>query len=452
MASKTEIIDGILQKFIDNGCSPKTVTEIRPTLLEIVENFKDQTPSESIEEIIVNLEEATKNFLNEKNDKGISLIYGIASSVYAYGKNDEDWTLLFHGGKTNYDTEQEVTEHTKFDVASITKLYTLVLKDKLVESGYFKDSDKIVDLLPEFINMEDFTLEDLSLLCGELRTNGRLDSAPNRIKALEMLKEIYLHSNDRTVNKYSDFGAIITALAIESRFNALNDTTYDFAKIMQEIIFNKCSMSSTIFNPSEKDIVSGNGSLDNIVHDPKTRILGGISGAAGLFTTTLDQAKFAKALFAGNNPDYDFINDPVSPENIKKYGTVTFPNSPQSNKGHFGLYVKNPDPAKFFCPQDYSNGTFVHQGWTGAYTVFDPTNEVHNSIFVGALRPDLVKQYKEQEDFKEYISNDKPTAFMSGFHTYQDAITKNTLIIKALKEYLSMCYEESEMLIRVKVR
>ena len=52
MTLKTQIIDEILQGFIDKGCLPKTIEEIRTIVLGIVENFKDQTPKESIEEII----------------------------------------------------------------------------------------------------------------------------------------------------------------------------------------------------------------------------------------------------------------------------------------------------------------------------------------------------------------------------------------------------------------
>lgn len=448
--NKALIVDEILNDYIKKGCSSKTIEEIRPIILNIVENFKDQTPKECIEQIISNLEQETKKFLSEKNSKDINLIYGISSGILASG--NKNWSILLYGGKTNYDEKYEVSEKTPFDIASVSKLYTLVLKDKLVEEGYFKDTDKIINLIPEFINMDDFTLEDLSLLCGELRTNGRLDNAKSQKEALQMLKEIYVYSNDRTVNKYSDFGAIITAMVITEIFNKINGTNYNFDEILSKIIFDKYDMNHTYFNPQTNIIVAGNGNEENSVHDPKTRILGGVSGAAGLFSTPLDQIKFAKAMFKGNSNDYDFINDPVSPENIKKYGTIAFPNSPQSNKGHFGLYVKNSDPAKFFCPQDYSDGTFAHQGWTGPYVVFDPNNQVHNSIFVSAVRPDLATQLQGKEDIKEYLVNDKPAGYMNGFHAYQDAITKNTLIIKALKDYLDKCYEDCDLEIKVKVR
>jgi len=448
--NKIQVIDEILQDFVNKGSSINTINSIRPTIISIIENIKDQEPEEIIQPIIHKIEKATDHFLHQKNDKDINLIYGISSSILASGK--DDWKLLFYGGKTNYDGLHDIDENTPFDMASVTKLYTLILKDKLVEEGYFKDSDKISDLLPEFVNMEDFTLEDLSLLCGELRTNGRIDDSKDANEALKLLKQVYLHSNDRTQNKYTDLGAIITAIVMTEMFNRINGSNYNLHEILSDLIFSKYEMSNTMFKPKKEIIVAGNGNNENLVHDPKARILGGIAGSAGLFTTPDDQMKFASALFKGNTSEYDFINDPVSPENIRKYSTITFPNSPQSNKGHFGIYVKNPEPAKFFCPQDYSDSTFVHAGWTGSYVAFDPANQIHNSIFTATVRPDIVKQIKGQGNFQEYIVNDKPKGWMDGFHIYQDTITQNTLIIKVLKEYLTRCYEDSKIDIKVYVR
>lgn len=448
--TKIQLIDDILQDFVDKGSSLDTITAIRPKIINIIENINDKTPEEIIEPIVSEIVRATHFYLNQKNDKDINLIYGISSSILACG--NEDWKLYFCGGTTNYDRLYEVNESTPFDMASITKLYTLILKDKLIEEGYFTDSDKVIDLLPEFANMEDFTLEDLSLLCGELRTDERITDAKDNKEALKILKKVYLYSNDRTTNKYTDLGAIITGVVMTEMFNRINGSNYTLQEILEDLIFNKYEMKNTMFNPKKEIIIAGNGNNENLVHDPKTRILGGITGAAGLFTTTSDQIKFAQALFKGNSSEYDFINDPVSPENIKKYSTITFPNSPQSNKGHFGIYVKNPEPAKFFCPQDYSDSTFTHAGWTGSYLTFDPANQIHNGIFTAAVRPDIVEQIKGQGNFHEYIVNDKPKGWMDGFHIYQDAITQNTLILKVIKEYLTKCYEDSELDLKVYVR
>jgi len=434
-------IEQLLSTYIKNGCSKQTIEQIKTSIFDIIENIKDKTPEEIILPIIYELDKASRNFLDTKNNLDLNVIYGLSSSVYLNGV--QDWKLLLFGGKTQFDGYCEIDENTPFDVASITKLYTLILKDKFVELGYIKNDDKFKDLLPEYGDLEDFTLEDISLLCGQLKTIDRIDSAKDQLEAYKILRTVYLSSNDKTRNLYTDLGAILTGIAITRRFNEINSSNLNFNEILNMFIFEKCGMESTTFNPSKDIVVAGNGNNENLVHDPKTRVLGGISGAAGLFTTPNDQTKLAEAIFNGNNSQYNPSENIVSPQNIRKYGTVTFPNSPQANKGHFGVYVKNDDPNKWFCPLDYSDTTFVHQGWTGPYTVFDPINKVNNSIFTAAIRPDLDKQF---------LVNDKPIGFSDGFHIYQDTITRNTLILKVIKEYLAKFYEDSSLEVKVKIR
>lgn len=446
MNRKIEIIDKILESYIASGSSYETISEIRPIVIDLASKFKDQTPSESIEDIIIALEEATQKFLNTKNNKDINMIYGISSSILACG--EKDWNILLYGGKTNFDRMHDIEEDTPFDVASITKLYTLILKDKLVEYGYFQDDSQITTLTKKFPNLTDWTLEDLSLLCGELRTPQRLDNVTKK-EALKILRQIYPYSKDKTINKYSDFQAIITAMIITETYNKINGKNLKYEQIFK-IMFSQFDMPNTMYNPKKDIIAAGCGNNENIVHDPKTRILDGVSGAAGLFTTSKDQMEFAKALFKGNTEEYDFINNPVSPENIKKYATAPFPNSVQCNKGHFGLYVKSPKDS--FVPNAYSNSSFAHQGWTGPCIVFDPINKIQNTIFTATVRPDLVERYKNQENGTLFVKNDKPTGYMDSFDIYQDIITKNTLILKTIKEFLAKYYEDSILDIKVKIR
>ena len=438
---KKQYIEELLNKYIKNGCSKQTIEQIKPIIFDIIQNIKDKTIEEIILPIIYELDKASESFLIAKNDFNFNIIYGLSSSVYLNG--NEDWKLLFFGGRTNYNDNYTIDDTTPFDVASITNLYTLILKDKLVELGYFNDYDKFKDILPQYGDLQDFTLEDISLLCGHLKTIDRIDEAKSLLDAHQRLRTTYLSSNDRTKNLYNDLGAILTSIAIAKKFNQINNTKLGFDEILNMFIFEKYDMKDTMFNPNKDIIVAGNGNKENLVHDPITRTLGGISGAAGLFTTPNDQTKLAKAIFDSNNPQYDFINNIVSPKNIKKYGTITFPNSSQSNRGHFGIYVKNYDPNKWLCPLDYSDTTFAHQGWTGSYTVFDPINKVNNSIFTSAIRPDLSK---------EYLVNDKSIGFNDKFHTYQDAITRNTLILKTIKEYLTKYYEDINLEVKIKIR
>ena len=59
------------------------------------------------------------------------------------------------------------------------------------------------DINPDFQNLEDFTLNDLVRLHGELRTNGNITQAKTKEEAYEILKTLYLVSNSREENKYT---------------------------------------------------------------------------------------------------------------------------------------------------------------------------------------------------------------------------------------------------------
>lgn len=426
---REEMIDTILEGYLKNGSDKKTLLEIKGKLDKIIKTGKDKTPIDMIFPIIREIASASEEYLDTKNLKDLDVIHGLSTSIYIKGKEAcGDFSILLYGGKTNMNGI-DITPNTLFDIASITKFFTLVLKDKLVELKIINNDEQLKNIL-DFGSLEDFTLEDLSLLCGEFRTNGKLTDAKTKEEAYEILKTIYLYSNDRTTNKYNDFGAILTAIALTKRWNEVTGTNLTFDELLNVVIFNKYNLNNTMFNPNKDIIVAGNGNLENLVHDPKTRILGGVTGAAGLFTTSMDQVKFAKEVFRGlENCD---IDSPISSSNIKKYGTITFPNSTQSNKGHFGLYQKSKEHVKSLCPRDYADGSFTAQGYTGSSMIFDPVNKIHNTIFVSAIKN--IEEYKNLPDFKEYITNEKANGFIEAGHTYQDIVTKNSLIINAIKQ------------------
>jgi CubicO group peptidase (beta-lactamase class C family) len=448
---RENLVDKVLQNYLENGSDKKTLIEIRSKIINALEKGKDKNPYETIYPAVNELIDASLNFLNTKNLKSLKMVDGFSTSIYTPGIIDNDLSILLYGGKTN-EGGSDITLNTPFDVASITKFYTLVLKDKLVEFGILDDSLKLNDVLNDFGDMKDFTLDDLSRLCGEIKTKSRIDSAKSKEEAYEILKSAYVYSNDRTTNKYNDLPAILTQEVIVRRYNEIMGTNFTFDELLNNIILQPYGLKNTMFNPSKDITVAGNGNLDNLVHDPKTRILGGITGSAGMFTTSLDQMKFAKALFEGNTENYDPFKYPVNPENIIKYGTITFPNSPQSNKGHFGLYQKNSEYHKSLCPRDYANGSFTAQGYTGSAMIFDPVNKIHNTIFVSAIKD--IEEYKSLPDYFEYITNEKANGFMESFHTYQDVVTKNSLIVNAIKKILDKEYvnEDNKVDMKIKIK
>ena len=419
---KREInIDEILNELIKSGSNISYLNQLRDRCLEITS--KDIGLDEVLASIASSIKEETEIFLNDKNDYDTRYISGISSCIYLPDfNNNGEYKLKLIGGKTSRSKSIKVDEETLFDIASITKLYTLLLLFKLEELGLIDLNAKISDINPDFQNLEDFTLNDLVRLHGELRTSGNIKDAKNEEEAYEIFKTLYLSSNSREENKYTDFGAMVISDTIEKVISKKLGKDMTYEDILYEYLLSPLNLYNTQYNPTKYNL-SGNGNKSRLPHDPKARILGGALGHAGIFATSDDIAKLSKALYKVNLYGKGIIKKC----RLDRLGEITFPDSKQSNKGNLGIYVKHPlGYEKTFTPPEFSTGSFSHQGWTGALATFDPNNLIHQNILVNAV-------YKDED--KEKVRNDKPVGFMDAFEEYQRQITINTMFMYVVKKY-----------------
>ena len=209
-------------------------------------------------------------------------------------------------------------------------------------------------------------------------------------------------------------GIIPTKLISSDTPNPIPSTPVDFSNI------EGVNGGGTILNYN----LAGNGNKLGLVHDPKSRILGGAVGSAGIFTNADDLAKLAREMYLIDYVNYDLLKNIVSPNNLKQMGTVIFPNSPQSNKGLVGIYQKNPDRAnKWLNPLVYGDNSFTAQGFTGAVASFDPKNRIHNNYLFSSIKDGEGK---------------KPDGFLDAFGKYQRFIVSKTLSLLVAKKYYEM--------------
>lgn len=429
--SNEQRIDKLLNILIKSGSQIDYLKQLKEESLKLV--GKDYELTIILNDIANEIKDQTEKFLNQKNKYGTNFISGISTCIYFpdYNNNGE-YKLKLIGGTRTRDFNMKINETTMFDIASITKLYLLILLFKLEDSKIINLDSKIADVNPDFQKLEDFTFNDLIRLCGELKTEGNISQATSSEEAYKILKTLYLSSNSRTENKYNDFGAIVLGNTIEKIISKKLKVELDLNRIMEIFLFSPLGLTHTEFNPASFNL-SGNGNNYGYVHDPKARILGGAVGSAGIFTTSDDLAKLAKCLYSVNyvNSEYFRHNELnltlFNKEYLKKLGEITFPNSDQSNKGNLGIYVKHPSGySKTFTPKEFSKESFSHQGWTGAMAAFDPNNLIHNNILVNAI-------YEDDDSNK--IKSDKPLGFGDAFEEYQMQITKNIMLMWVVKKY-----------------
>ncbi len=407
---KEEFIDKVLDDLINSGSSIPYIKELKEEVINI--SNKDRSLKEVLNGISADIETYTRMFLDEKNKYNTSLLVGISTGIYL--PDDGTYKYKIIGGTRFRDKDELIDSDTLFDVASITKLYTLILAFKLEELGLLDLNTKVSDLNPDIKGLEDFTLNDLIRLCGELRTDGNVATASTIKEAYDRLKTVFLLSCDRTKNKYTDFGALVIGDTIEKVISKSLGKSMKLDEIMNEFLFKPLYINNTVFTPKIINI-TGNTLNDGLPQDPKSRALGGVTGHAGLFTNSEDLFKLSDGLF---NDDY------LNKEHKDRLSEITFNGA---YKGNLGLYVKHSEGwKKTYTPPEFSDKSFSQQGYTGGIAVFDLNNKIHNNILVNT-----VMNPREAEGIK----NNKPEGFMNYFGTYQVNITKRIMLMYIAKKY-----------------
>ena len=215
---------------------------------------------------------------------------------YAMGLIDkDDTTLLLKGTVDGRANGVNVT--TRYDIASLTKLFTTVRILQLCETTSLTLTTRIKTVLPEF---EDETITIESCL---LHRSGFAPSASKRYTLHDdALKQSILKCEDlinpfNHVMVYSCVNYVILGMVIEALDGNL-ETSFE------NHIFSPALMQEAGFNPKAKmqcaPTRTKKGSLQyGIVNDSTAHALNGVAGNAGLFVSLQAMVAFAQALLHG---------------------------------------------------------------------------------------------------------------------------------------------------------
>ena len=122
---REEQIDNILDSLVKSGSNIEYLEELRKQSLDLTKN--DISLKEVLDKIALDIKINTNEFLNRKNQFDTSLISGISTCIYLPDlRGNGDYKIKLIGGDRSRNLDFKVDETTMFDVASITKLYTLI--------------------------------------------------------------------------------------------------------------------------------------------------------------------------------------------------------------------------------------------------------------------------------------------------------------------------------------
>ncbi|MCR9239616.1 MAG: beta-lactamase family protein [Alphaproteobacteria bacterium] len=270
---------------------------------------------------------------------------------------------LFHGRHTYHPLSASIAANSLWDIASLTKVIgTLYCYQGLAETGVINLETRLGDLLncDRFPDKSALLLTDL--LAHRAGFSGAIDYFKTKTskEAIEdAVLRTFLKGPAGGVRTYDDASYILLGQALEQLFEK------DLASIFKEHVFTSLGMKDTQFNPVVEDrkmavptewVQSLSTVAQGIVHDENTRILGGVAGHAGLFSTLPDLRLFCQAYM-----------DHSSSKHALDFRTHHYKDS--TGTYTLGWDVFNPRT----MPVSASEGWLSHTGFTGTMLSVSPT-------------------------------------------------------------------------------
>ncbi|WP_449355256.1 serine hydrolase domain-containing protein [Virgibacillus natechei] len=275
---------------------------------------------------------------------------------------------------------------TIFDVASITKVFTATAAMQLYEQGEFNLDDLVADYIPEFAEngKSDVTIKQLLTHTSGFRAwiplYQRTDS---REEAYQEVFSTSLNHEPGTHYEYSDLNMITMAAVIEEISGGRLD------HYIQENITEPLGMTDTMFNPPEslKDRIAATeyvpqedrGIVWGEVHDGNARVLDGVAGHAGLFSTARDLVVFAQMILNDGEYQGTRILETETVEIMERNELPAFPGN-----AHSLAWELNQD----WYMGDLSGPTTMgHTGFTGTSIVINPSKETVAILLTNKIHP-----------------------------------------------------------------
>jgi CubicO group peptidase (beta-lactamase class C family) len=319
--------------------------------------------------------------VEEEIEKG-----NVPGAVVLVGKGN---TILYwkaFGHEVNEPFEEEMSKNTIFDLASLTKpIATATSIMILADKGKIELDDYAGKFLPAFAcnGKEEVRLRHLLTHTSGLPAYTSADQLKNAFgtpcpdKVIEKIYNMNAMSKPGEQFRYSCLGYITLARIVEKV------SGYNIDDFSRENIFAPLRMKHTFYHPPdfwEKDIAATqivDGQLfRGTVHDPLARLMGGISGNAGLFSTAKDLSIYCQMLLNSGTWKGKKI---LSPEAVNRLTTM------QSHGRACGFDVNSSYSwvKGSFAPEE----AFCHTGYTGTSIVCDPASDVYVIILTNRAHP-----------------------------------------------------------------
>lgn len=268
---------------------------------------------------------------------------------------------------------------TRFDLASLTKIFISTLALRAVDKGLTALDTPLTAWLPEWKNSPHGAITLRMLLAHTSGMNSGADYRQllgSNVVRYALERDLVALPGERVI--YSDLGFIALGEFLQ-RANGQS-----LAAILQRLrpspIFHPSLVSRPAIPATEDD--GWRGRVQGFVHDEKAFLIGGIAGHAGLFGTAQDAAWIAEQYVAPLRGRA--ANSVVSPGMVRE-ATREQADDPVLRRG-LGWALKTRDDNS--CGRWFSRETFGHTGFVGTCIWADPRRDcsgvlLTNSVYFG---------------------------------------------------------------------
>ena len=291
--------------------------------------------------------------------------------------------------------QQPIDDQTRFDLASVTKLFVATTFMRLVEAGQVALDQPVATVLPDFSGLRPIQPYEDPLQSGALITiaaeGGTVDAGTvtfrhllthtaglpawrplfrqaNRMAAATLARTTFFAYPIGTRVVYSDIGLILLGMAVAEL------TGLPLAQAVATNVIEPLGLQHTGYLPMGYAVDPANVAPTEFcqwrgrricgeVHDENAAQLGGVSGHAGLFSTAHDVARFGQSFLT---------NELLAAQTAAQMGQVQATDG--NTRRGLGFLLWSPEPAASSNP--FSQAVFGHTGFTGTSLWIDPTRDL----------------------------------------------------------------------------
>lgn len=298
---------------------------------------------------------------------------------------------------------EKMSENTIFDLASLTKVictWPAILK--LIDEKRIDFATPLGDIDANIMGcaVEKVTIGQLLLHVGGLSERTWLiQYGTDRHEIYRGLcnKELDFHPGTRVA--YSNRGFILLGYMVE------RITGESLDQYVSKNIWDMLDMSSTSFNPIQHHSIapteydsSRHAYLCGVVHDENARILGGVSGHAGVFSNVYDIEKICKMILnKGNYNGKQVLNEKLI---LSSFQNLT---KGLNEERGYGWQKCQAVP--------HENSLFRHLGFTGTAIWIDIVHGVYAILLSNRIHPSRECNLHEIQNIRAYIQSALVSAF-----------------------------------------